>query len=357
MLWLLHLFAFGLYALAVTSYELGRRLDQGPLSGGSLLSWIATWVQLFPAAVLWYASLAHGGSTLTVYGAPILKIYALLSPFLFGIQPTPFDALVTIAVCSAFALALMTRSLELAPEMRLPLAAMVLAAILMPHRTSGSLGADIRLPVALPFLVIASTRLVIGSKKAAGAVAAAALVLFGLRVWSVSLSWGDCDRWFAEFRSASAAIASGSRLLVVQAPISEKRRRLPGLPPFFGTVEQVAFIHMAALAVIDRAAFFPYMFTGWTTIDVTPQNQIVAQREGWPAAPDQLAGSAAAPVRVKYAIPVGNVLGELPYWRDWPETFDYVLWMDFGAGRKSDLKQLRLLTSGSFFAIYRVVRP
>ena len=48
---------------------------------------------------------------------------------------------------------------------------------------------------------------------------------------------------------------------------------------------------------------------------------------------------------------------EPPYWRNWPETFDYVLWIDFGRALKSQIKELQLLTTGSFFGIYRVIRP
>ncbi len=356
LLLVLHLFAFGLYALSVTAYELGRHRDGSWLSRRSLLSLVLTGLQLLPGIVLWHASLAHGGPTLTLYGGLAPKIYAVLAPFTFGAAPAPFDGLVVAATCLLLIIAVTTRSLEVAPDMRLPLAAMAVAAVLMPNRMSGSWSADIRLPVALPFLIVASTRLTIARKGVTGALATAALVMFGLRIWSVSQSWRDYDTWFDEFRSASAVIAPGARLLVVESPVSDKKRRLPAVPEFFAELQPVTFIHMAALAVIDRAAFFPYMFTGWSTIDVTPRNEAVAEREGVPATPDQLVGSA-GPEQAKYVIAGRNALGELPYWRNWPKTFDYVLWMDFGAGRKPELKQLRPLTSGSFFGIYRVVRP
>ena len=121
-------------------------------------------------------------------------------------------------------------------------------------------------------------------------------------------------------------------------------------------VQWVTFIHMAALAVIDRAAFFPYMFTGWTTIDVTPRNAAVSQRVAVPMTPEELTESA-DPEQAKALETGPNFLGERPYWRNWPETFDFVLWVDFSKARKPELKQLRRLASGSFFDIYGVVRP
>jgi hypothetical protein len=107
---------------------------------------------------------------------------------------------------------------------------------------------------------------------------------------------------------------------------------------------------MAALAVIDRAAFFPYLFTGWTTVAVTPGNLPIAQREGQPARLADLA-SAALPT----AKP--NAIGELPYWRDWRTNFDVALVIDFGRPRASLPSPILPVARGSFFAIGHIVNP
>jgi len=233
---------------------------------------------------------------------------------------------------------------------------MIVAAVLMPNRMSGSWSADIRLPVTLPFVIIASTRLETSRKGMTNLFAAAALIVLGVRVWAVSQSWRDYDRWFAEFRSASTVISPGARLLIVEAPLPEDRRQLPGVPAPLATMQPAAFIHLGALAVIDRAAFFPYMFSGWTTIDVTQRNKAVSQRMGVPATPHELVQSA-DPEQRKALQAASNLIGELPHWRNWPETFDFVLWIDFSGASKPELKELQPLARGSFFSIYRVVRP
>ncbi|MGH7064362.1 MAG: hypothetical protein ACREET_09800, partial [Stellaceae bacterium] len=153
LLFLLHLFAFGLYGLSMAAYELQARLGRNRPTLRSLMGWMATWLQLLPGLVLWRASLAHAGATLTVYGGLAAKLYALVAPFDFGVAPAPFDRLVGVAACLGLILAIATRTIRLAPEMRLPLAAMVAAALLMPNRMSGAWGADLRLPAALPFVV------------------------------------------------------------------------------------------------------------------------------------------------------------------------------------------------------------
>lgn len=251
--------------------------------------------------------------------------------------------------------AIFSGSLTLVREMRLPLAVMIALVLLVPHRLSGAAFADIRLPVALPFVIIASTKLEAARKEAVLPFAAAALLVLGLRVWTVSQTWRDYDRWFSGFRAASAVIAPGARLLVVETPLPD-RKQLPDVPRALARAESISFIHMAALAVIDRAAFFPYMFTGWTTIDVTPRNEPVSQRQGVPVTPEELTRSA-NPEQANTLNASPNFLGERPYWRNWSETFDFVVWIDFSGAPKPGLQQLRWLTGGSFFDIYRVVRP
>ena len=347
-LFLLHLFAFGLYALLVVAYELGVRLGDRRFSLRSLAGWLASLLQLMPGILLWRASLGDTGATLSEYGGFADKLYALVSPFDFGVEPAPFDWLFAAVTCAGLVLALLTCSIRLAPRMRLPLAALAAAAVLMPHRASGAWGADLRLPVTLPFVIIAGTRIEISRRPAAAVAAIAGAAVLALRVGSVAQSWCDYDRWFTEFRVASTVISPGSRLLVAAAPAVPDR--LPGVPAFFARFEPVVFTHMAALAVIDRAAFFPYLFTGWTTVAVAAGNRPIAQREGQPARLADLASAAPAAAKP-------NSIGELPYWRDWRTNFDVALVIDFGRPRASLPSPIRPAASGSFFDIGRIVNP
>jgi hypothetical protein len=351
---LLHLFAFGLYALSVGSYELASRLAGRRLSLSGLTSLCAVCLQFVPGVLLWYASLAHGGFTFTAYGDLGSKFYALMSPFTFGYETVVLDGFTGLITSLFLIFAIVTRSLKLVPEMRLPLAAMIVATLIMPNYTSGSWSADIRLPVSLPFVIIASTRFE-APRKVLLPITGAALLVFALRIWSVSQSWRDYDRLFSEFRTASAVVTPGARLLIVEAPIPEQNRRLPGVPIGFAKLQPVAFMHMGALAVLDRAAFFPFIFTGWTTVAPSQRNEPVAQAAAVPITPEELVKSA-DPEESKMLDTGPNFLGERPYWRNWPETFDFVLWIDFARLPKPELKQLLPLKKGSFFEIYRVVR-
>jgi hypothetical protein len=99
--------------------------------------------------------------------------------------------------------------------MRLPILAMIVAAVLMPHSLCGSWGADLRLPVALPFVLIASTRLDVQRAGIVSLLGVLALVFLGVRFYALTLTWRDIATRFAEFRAASHIIPKGSRVLIV----------------------------------------------------------------------------------------------------------------------------------------------
>jgi hypothetical protein len=98
------------------------------------------------------------------------------------------------------------------------------------------------------------------------------------------------------------------------------------------------------------------MFTGWKTLEVAPRNQELSETGGWrPITPEELIEIPNSG-QVQTRDDDTKLITEPPYWRNWPETFDYVLWIDFAGAPKPQLKQLQLLTTGSYFNIYRVVR-
>jgi len=355
LLLILHLFAFGLYALTVGSYELGNRLRDRDLSMRAFLSLCATGLQFIPGLLLWLASLSNVGPGFTHNQGLGAKVYALQSPFTFGPDALPFDQAILIFSFGFLIAAVRTRALKLAPGMQLPLVIMVLAALATPTWLSGSWLADIRLPVALPFVIIASTRLDAAKFRAAGWFAAVALVLLGIRVWTVTDNWRDIDRRFQEFRTASEVITPGSRLLIVE-DTPKGPRPLDGVPSFLAQRWDQTFSHMAALAVIDRAVFMPYLFTGWTSVAPAARNAGLFQTQAVPLTPDMLRQSAVVELNDPlYSRP--DFLGELPYWGNWPQHFDYVLWIDFGPPAEPGLAALRPVAQGSFFRIYRVTRP
>ena len=351
-LFVLHLFAFGVYGLLVASYETGNRLGFRRWRLANLAAVAIRLGQFIPVALLWLASLPDRGPSFTSYGTLLGRLYDILAPATFDTIPTLVDRGILLLALLFVLYARHTKSLHLAPAARLPLIAGLVAAILMPNWLSGSWGADLRLPVALPFLAISALRFDRPERRAAICFAVAALALFGLRIWTVSVTWRDMDERFAEFRDAARALPDGTRLLVAQAPMPEAAQAIPNISPMLAERQPQQFWHVPELAVIDRSVLVPYFFTGWTPVQVTARNADRHQSQSMPVTPGMLAQSVSAGWDPWLA--PNNAFGEPPYWLDWQRKFDYALVIDFGQPLPPGLTMLQPVASGSFFHIYRI---
>jgi len=350
-LFLCHLFAFGLYGLTVTAYEIEMRLVGRRPTFAELRALFLLGLHFVPALLLWAAS--TGGPTHIEYGSLSDKIHALLAPTTFVAQsPVVLDGVIGGLTIAFLYGALRSGSLKLASGMRLPMIALGLAAVLMPNVLDGSWLADIRLPVALPFIVIGATRLEVEARWRT-ALACIALVLLAARLWGVTNLWRDYDARTAELRAATAVIDRGARLLVVEDPIPSADQAVPFVPTALGERRDANFWHLAALAVIDRSTFIPYLFSGWTTIEPTARNAGLFETTGYPL-PSALLLTSTTVAQMDAASRAPNMLGEMPYWGGWPQKFDFVLWIKFGPEPPPRLPQLQAVASGSFFYIYRV---
>ena len=355
LLLIMHLFAFGIYGLLMASYEIGKLMAARRWSAEGVAALAARLAQFAPAALLWLASLGNGDPLVMRYGDVHAKLYAILAPATFGWWPLPFDLGVALAALLFLLYARWSSALTLSPLMRVPLAAMIIAAVLMPNVVMGSWQADIRLPVTLPFVLIASTRLEAPRRSVIAGFAAIALALLGTRLWLVSQVWRDADRHFAEFRAAARAIPAGARLLVVQAPMTRDEEMLPGISPYLTLRTRLDFYHMPQLAIIDRSAYLPYLFIGWTPVAPSKRNADGRHMACGPLMPETFFESA-SPASVPPDHFPPDILGERPYCFGWPQNFDYVLWIDFDPPSTPPMKGLELRASGSFFRIYRIVR-
>jgi len=344
-LFLLHLFAFGLYGLLVLGFEVANRgmpLFRAVLARRTLLALL----QFIPAGLLWLLALGNGGPGLTAYGDVWMKLNALQAPMAFGALP----GALAMALLVPTVIAMRRGVLRVHPLMKWPLIMLVMAALAMPNWILGSWGADMRLPVALPFVLIAATQ---PRWPVAPALASVALGFLLVRIWSLTLNWQAIDRDFMEFRAAAAVIPIHARLLPVLAALPEDRKEIPGLPTLLGGRAKRDYNHMAALAVVDRGAFIPNLFTGWTQILPAARNAGLAISQDDPISPEQLRHGA-LPVAHRPPLPVTtNRLDEAPYWLDWPGKFEFVLWIDFGTAEDVP-PVLTEVAKGSFFRIYRV---
>src|SRR5262249_14334808 len=136
LVFILHLFALGIYGLLVAFYESGRMLADRRLSSTSMGAEAAKFAQFGPVGLLWLASLSTAGPVYTSYGNIFAKIGALSAPMALGeVKP---GALLSLLLIGLFYVSWCTGALKLNPLMRLPILAMIVAAVLMPNWLFGS---------------------------------------------------------------------------------------------------------------------------------------------------------------------------------------------------------------------------
>ncbi len=365
-----HLFAFCIYGLSVASYELWRGLESGESTLRRIVrQWVVVLGQFAIPCVLWLMFAPSRESTVTGYGTIGRKIAATLSPTLFQFEP--IDLITFAFVCLVLAGGLLSRTIRFAPELRFPLIVLGIAAVFMPNWLLNVWGVDFRLPPVLACLVLAGTRIEPLNRNIAVIVATTALVLFGARVWSLSQSWRELDKDFAELRSASHVIELGARLLpVLNLPTSgdEHSQRSSGLIDGLLTMQGYSAVrtsggrsvpspvywHLPALAVVERSVFLPTLFTEpQQPLRAAPANERIDTPSGHAATLAQLLAGA-DPSQARLLVNMVDRLGNKAYWAFWPENFDYVLVLDFGESRNPLPKLLDRVHKGSYFTIYEV---
>ena len=349
-LFVLHLFAFGIYGLLVGAYEIGIWLRRGDWSWRTSGAVMLAGMQFLPAIMLWLLSAGAGGPRYTAYGDLSDKLYGFSAPMGFGI----LGPLLGFTCFPLAYLAWRARALRVKADMAGPILVLLLVAMAMPNWLMGSWQADIRIPVVFPFILIAASQPAVGRKLSIGITALAMLVL-GARVWALQASWADTDRQFSEFRAAARIIPRGVRLLVVQSE-QTGTRPVPGITPLLASHWNAEYIHMPMLAIIDRDAFVPYLFTGWTTIRPAARHDGHWISQGMPVTETQLR-DALEPEHAQKLEALRGLTSERPYWGDWPKKFDFVLWIDFGQKPSTLRIPLQLMHAGSFFRLYRVIPP
>ncbi|MDH5798165.1 MAG: hypothetical protein OEZ19_06340 [Paracoccaceae bacterium] len=340
-----HLFALGVYGVCVAGYELSRAWpDLRADWKTAVRSRIAMAWQFLPVAALVLATMPPGGGRSFYYGPLLQKVKALWSPMLAYLKPIDLGIFIFVAAVLIGGLA--TRRLVLTRHLRLPIILLTLLALAMPFQMEGAWGhiwyTDLRLPTIIALLLVAGLRPRNVGPKLLVTIAAAGFVLFAGRIYDTTSEWRRVDSHFDEFRAALHVIEPGATILPVQkqdVPLPEGETRFDH-----------AYWHMPVLAVIDRSAFVPTLFTDPTKqpVRAARSREIMDSYFGAPIELALLVDAATG------GNAVAGGIGMQPYWEDWPSRYDYVLITHFGAKGNPLPEILTPVQEGSFFDIYQV---
>jgi hypothetical protein len=349
---LCHFFAFAAYALMLGTHAsvLWWRQPDRPWRG--LIEAGIPFVLPAIVFLLSFGSEIHGR---TFYGDIFAKAVSVLAATItYGTWP---DVVVTIAVIVGLWILHRRRLLSFVPEMRFPVLALVVAAIAMPRMMQGVLGADLRIPCLLGFLLIAASDVAFRSRRQLLLFGAGVAVVLLFRVATLMDRWRVFDADYREFRAAAATLDRGSRVMVIPFELGKTADR-PRLP----------YWYLASFAVIDRSVFLPHLYTIATPLRFTGGR--AANVSGSPAASPSVdwhptmtgfATANAEAIRqagdvVRRMAPWDMVTNPID-WSDWPEQYDTLIDLDFGAAVNPAPALLTEIHRGSIFTIYRIHPP
>lgn len=338
-----HVFALGIYALTIAGLELDRAWRaRGDKPAPILLRDLAAAAAQFVAPIVLWLMAPMTMAEATMDAGSLLR--ALVTPvMMYG---ELLDGLTFAFVGFVLMLGFWSRSLRLAAPVRVPLAILAVAAVVLTLSPIG-LWAEWRIPLALCLLLVAATEFRPRRLKSAAIVLCGALVLYGARVVTTAETWQHYNRHYEELRLASASIAKGARLLPVfdSQPYRMDRAVITG--------------SMSLITIIERAVFVPFLFTNPTIlpVHVAERNRFLDiigpahQRIQVSALVRSADPEKAAEERRQHHIPGGTV-----YWANWPKNFDYVLITHFSTNENPLPERLEKVHEGSFFDLYKVIR-
>jgi hypothetical protein len=343
-----HLIALAFYGLLLLSLELSRAYRLRRLEIGKLALIIVPFVvpaMLYLNAPIGQASSAGGGIADAIknyYWALSasyngLKLYGLAGPFLT--YNRTLDEIAAGGLAVTLGLLALYRRLRYANGPIGAITLLLVAYPFIPFFLMQTAWVDQRLPIMAGFLLFAGTEADIRSRRAAGFVAALFAVLIVGRTAEIARVWSLHDAEIADFRRVIAPVGAGDRVLVVQAERNGDPTAMVNNPDSVRAMRNNdSSMHLPALLVIERKAFWPLLFTAPTKqpVRVQPAYEAISLPEG------------ELPWVGGLADPGPEALRWAPYLTGWEKKFDWVLLLHPGDVPNADhLLPNRLKPMGS----------
>ncbi|MGH6889417.1 MAG: hypothetical protein ACREHF_09495 [Rhizomicrobium sp.] len=247
------------------------------------------------------------------------------------------------ALVVLFASGVWTKRIFIHPRLRFLLVALLFACAFAPEWAMGGWGVDLRLPAVLGTLAFAAAEFRFGPPTTAGlTVGAVAIAIYCSA--TLTGNWLYYDARFAEFRAATRALPSGSKIVTV----------LDG--DAMGMASDQPYWHMAEYAIIDRQAFTPLLFTtvGQHVIRLQPAVERIAARSAEQGSPPDI--TELDDLSAGNANDDPDISRVFPYLIRFQCHFDTAVVIHLGGKRSPVPDMLELEHAGSFFSLYRV-RP
>jgi hypothetical protein len=330
-----HLFAVGLYGLAIFSVEVARLAERGFPRREVLKTAAALALPFAPTPFLLASSPTMGLAKENIWES-VGKIDGLV----MALQAySDLPDMAVIALCVGGVVWLARRGVLTLHPAGLTLAGVLLLVYLaMPRMLFGSWLADQRLPAAALFLLAGFARFSPRFGTERNLLLALILGASVVRFADVEVHWRTLDQEVTEFRESAALIAPGARVLVAYADHAAADYAV-----------DAAISHAPCVATIERGAVVSTLFTvpGKQILDLQPAYRgLVDAEDGQPPTASQLLAT------VEDSVP-----GAPRFWDAWPQRYDYLYILYTEAGEANpDPDHLTPLAEGRRFRLY-AVRP
>ncbi len=327
LLFLCHLMGLAFFVVLVGTWQ----LEQAWRHGGVLRRGLELGAMLvLPAALFLASPLSQADGELGWLPLPA-KLFQLMFPFLN--YSFPLDVVTAVLVIGLVLLSLAARWAVLPLHAAASLGLLALLGAIAPFGYKGTYGLDVRFVIMLGFLTFAAIDL--PELPARRMVQAMLGVLFAARMALLGLVWHVHATDVAALRQVIAAVPAGATVDVSTVTPEEAPAYWRGAP-WGRRLSDGSTLdgHLAALLLIERRAFWPFLFAD-------PAQQPVALRPRF-----QLLASSAQGMRPHRDVS-GSVCG-----------FDFLLLLDAGgepdlAGYQPD--RLALVRAGDVAALFRVL--
>jgi hypothetical protein len=336
-----HLLGFGFFALLIGAEEADgliagwreRRLTFRPM----LAAAIPLAVALGPTLILYLVTHRPTAGGDALWWNFKAKLVQWLVPFMtYDMRATILTALVALGV-----VVFVWRTAERAAGAALALGVLAALYLVSPFAVAGGTFVDSRLPLMAALLLFAGLA-PHPTPRAGLAIAAAFALLIAGRAALVAANWQGRAADLAELRADLAHIPPGAAVLPARTELPDVQ---PGpfgrVLPNFSRMDE----NLAALALIERHAFWPLLFAD-------PSQQPVIVRPPY----DQLAAPLGRPARWRALIddpPTPAELAEFPYLRGWRARYGFVLVVGPPPPGPAP-KGLTLIRAGEETSLYRV---
>jgi hypothetical protein len=331
LIFLCHIFGVILFAVLVAAQEFSRRSEGKFLRGTLLLA-----ISLAPAMALYAASPLAGDAAAVMGFDAKHKVWDLFIPFMTYAKP--LTLLTGLLVFGA--VIFLWRGAVIAPGTVPALVLLALVYLVSPVSLKGGTFVDVRFALMMAMLVFGGIAPAL-TQRQEKALLLVVLLLTGLRSAAVAQVWLGHRGDLADVRAAIAQVPPGARVMAArdENPVTDPAQPGRALPD-----TQRLDSHLPALLVIERDAFWPFLFAD-------PAQQPMVVRAPY----DRLAQPLFDPMEwrdLQKPLPPRLVAAE-PYLRHWPADFDYLLLVD-RPPRLTPPAGLTPVYIGPYAVLYRV---